>query len=521
MPQKFLETFDSFFPVREESQTNNQAIWLDRLIYFFILVTALAAPISIAATNVGWLSGLFFWFIRAFVRPHPRLFKTSVDLPIFGLFAWSLLSCIFSYAPDLSFDRFRVLTLFPIAYLVSQNIRNRKTVKFLAGALIFSCMVTVLWTFAERAIGRGVQVYGVQTNSALARVGLKDGDTLLRINGKRFREPEELIRALERNETIQLNMYRPDFYYDVELRREFLLNGETANEKLGIEKWKRGRNWRSAGFYDHYTTYAEVLQLITSLVLGVFIASLKKQEKEKISSQPIPFLPFSLSPFLPLVCLALMSAALLLTATRASQAAFLLSGLTIVALGASRKVLIGTLAVFLPLVIIAGIYLQQSRNVDFVDTTDKSTLWRITVWREGFELLTKSPRHLLVGTGIDSVKRFKCEWGLFGNCTLKPGHFHSTPLQIAVECGLPALFLWLFTVFRYGQSLIQAAKNEMGAIEKGILLGAFGGLVGFFASGLVHYNLGDSEVAMVFYFIMGLNLVLTRKTAEAYNSIVT
>ena len=43
-------------------------------------------------------------------------------------------------------------------------------------------------------------------------------------------------------------------------------------------------------------------------------------------------------------------------------------------------------------------------------------------------------------------------------------------------------------------------------IDRGLLMGALGGLVGFFTSGLVHYNWGDSEVIMVFYSIMGLAL---------------
>jgi hypothetical protein len=45
---------------------------------------------------------------------------------------------------------------------------------------------------------------------------------------------------------------------------------------------------------------------------------------------------------------------------------------------------------------------------------------------------------------------------------------------------------------------------------RGLTLGAFGGLAGFFVSGLVHYNWGDSEVVTVFYFIMGLTLVVER-----------
>jgi hypothetical protein len=42
----------------------------------------------------------------------------------------------------------------------------------------------------------------------------------------------------------------------------------------------------------------------------------------------------------------------------------------------------------------------------------------------------------------------------------------------------------------------------------GILLGCFGGFAGFFVSSLVNYSLGDSEVAMVFYLLMGFSVSL-------------
>ncbi len=57
-----------------------------------------------------------------------------------------------------------------------------------------------------------------------------------------------------------------------------------------------------------------------------------------------------------------------------------------------------------------------------------------------------------------------------------------------------------------------AARSKGGEvwIERGIVLGALGGLLGFLTSGMFEYNFGDSEVVMVFYFIMGLSLVIER-----------
>jgi hypothetical protein len=51
------------------------------------------------------------------------------------------------------------------------------------------------------------------------------------------------------------------------------------------------------------------------------------------------------------------------------------------------------------------------------------------------------------------------------------------------------------------------------------VLGALGGLCGFFVSGLVHYNWGDSEVVMIFYFIMGLTLSLKSRVSSPQSQV--
>jgi O-antigen ligase len=174
-------------------------------------------------------------------------------------------------------------------------------------------------------------------------------------------------------------------------------------------------------------------------------------------------------------------------------------------------IIIGVLAI--P-VIFAGLFiLQQKRNVTFLDQKDDSTTWRETVWREGAHLLVSKPRHLLVGIGMDSIKAHWREWGMFDHGRLPWGHMHSNILQIALERGLPALTLWLVFLFIYARTLWRSLRSEVKLqwIERGIMLGAIGGLAGFFISGLVHYNWGDSEVVMVFYLIMALALTVHRK----------
>jgi O-antigen ligase len=207
-----------------------------------------------------------------------------------------------------------------------------------------------------------------------------------------------------------------------------------------------------------------------------------------------------------------MSLALLLTVTRASQLAFIISAAIIVLAGLGRKWLFAAGAVALPIVIIGLLFLQQSRQVGFFDTKDDSIRWRQTVWREGFDLWTSSPRNFVFGVGMDSIKRFAPEWHMFDDGRLNMGHFHSTPLNLVAERGLPALLIWLAILGIYARTLwrgIYPRSKIQDPRSRGILLGCLGGTVGFFASGLVHYNLGDQEVAMMFFLLMGIGIRVT------------
>ncbi|MBA2605711.1 MAG: O-antigen ligase family protein, partial [Acidobacteria bacterium] len=332
------------------------------------------------------------------------------------------------------------------------------------------------------------------------------GDTLLEADGKKLKTLDDLIALVEQSEITHVKFYRPDFYYTVEVKRANLLGGANTFEKLGVTDWKKSRNWRSAGFYGHYTTYAEVLQMIAALVFGLFVALDKKR---------------SWRGAVLLFCLLGMTLALILTVTRASQLGFLAAAFAIVLINGNRKMLLTLALIALPLGAAALVFVQQSRQVGFFDQKDDSTIYRQTVYKEGFTLWTKDARNFFLGVGMDSIKRYAKEWRLFDDGKLPMGHFHSTPLQLIVERGLPALLLWLWVLWRYGKTLLSYLRDKTRESwvetlnpksfdwrKKGIILGGFGSLVGFFTSGLVHFNLGDAEVAMVFFMLMGLSVSL-------------
>jgi O-antigen ligase len=495
------------------------ASWLERATVGCLFLYAVAAPHSIAGTQTAWLLAMLCWVLRLSVRPRPLLFRTPVDKWLLGFFVLTFLTALTSYNPEVSIGKLRAASLFTVVYVVSQNVREPRVLRALALTLVASCALGLVHTFGVYARGRGVKLQTLAADSPLRAVGFVEGDTVFSVDGVDVQSPADVVERIEKERpaprervlrfpdgkvscrwderTACVRVYRAEAMPDANVARAGLPPGATPEARLGILNWSRGREERASGFYGQYQTYAEVLQLIASLALGMLLSLRRK---------------LSLKGMLLGVALAGMLVALILTVTRASWAGLLASAFTIALVGASRRTLLWTAALALPLALAGLLVLQQKRQVGFIDTKEGSTSWRLMVWQEGARILVSKPRHLLVGVGMDSLKRRWREWGMFDQGRQPWGHLHSTPLQIAFERGVPALLVWAAWLFVYGRMLWRLARGELEGdwVVRGLVLGALGGLVGFLSAGLVHYNFGDSEVVMVFYFIMGLALAVER-----------
>ncbi len=492
-------------------------VWLERATVACLFLYAAAAPHSIAGTQTAWLLAMLFWVARLALRPRPQFLRTPVDPWLLGFFVLTFLTALTSYDPEVSIGKLRAASLFTVVYVTAQNVRSPRVMRALVLTLVASCALGLVHTFGVYARGRGVKLRALTADSPLRAVGLIEGDTVFSVDGAEVRSPEEVVRAIETERPAAVvrerayrhpdgsvacrwdaraacvRLYRAEATPAANVVRDALPPGATPEARLGILGWSRGRDERASGFYGQYQTYAEVLQLITSLGLGLFVSLRRK---------------LSLKGTLLGLALGGMCVALLLTVTRASWAGLLASAFTIALVGASRRTLFVTAALALPLVMAGLFVLQQKRQVGFIDTNEGSTSWRLLVWRECAQELLSSPRHLLVGVGMDSLKRRWREWGMFDQGRQPWGHLHSTPLQIAFERGVPALLVWAAWLFVYGRMLCHLARGGLGDdwVGRGLALGALGGLVGFVVAGLVHYNFGDSEVVQVFYLVMGLAL---------------
>src|SRR4051812_48566087 len=324
------------------------SVWLERAILATIALLVIAAPNSIAATQTAWMLGMLFWLLRFFLWPRPGFYRTPIDYPLFAFFLLTGLSSILSYEPTVSFGKMRAASLFLIVYLVAENIVSPKILRLLVLALIAATTVNVVFVFGQLALGRGITVYGVSEMSPLhdARmvsrthnqpVPIVDGDTIEKVDGQWIRSVDELVRALDQSSEKKpavLQIYRVEWIATLQVPRGPFLIGDTAEERLGVQRWTLGRDRRATGFYDHWTTYAESLQLIGSVALGLFVALPRKRSRHAI---------------ILILAIGGICGALLLTVTRASWLSFLLSGILIAALGLNRRALIVIAACAVPL----------------------------------------------------------------------------------------------------------------------------------------------------------------------------
>jgi len=159
-----------------------------------------------------------------------------------------------------------------------------------------------------------------------------------------------------------------------------------------------------------------------------------------------------------------------------------------------------TFALFLVLAF-GAVVVWQTRDRNALLLGDPSSSARMQVARVG---LSRIPIHPIFGHGMDAMKLHWTEWGFPGKDVL---HLHSTPLQLAFDRGLPMLALWLWMVIAFWLTIARAERSSSELSDTnsyGLLLGTLGALTGFLASSLVNYNYGDAEVAMMFWFLMGI-----------------
>lgn len=488
--------------------SGNQRLYLitERVIIFSLVMYALFAPHSIAMTQGAFLLGLVAWAVQMTAGRNLQIPRTPVDIALLGFFACCVVSSFLSYDPLVSVKGLRSPAFFLAFYFVSNKVKSLRMASFLAFAIVASCLVNVAYSAVQLGIGRGIRINSIREDSPFANKGLGVGDVIIEADGQPVNSQEDLSLIIDSWRTsptqrgqLRIKFQRSEAIAETSISRK--LDG-VGVERLGITT-SPGRNFRVMGFYSHYETYAEVLQLIAALAVGMLLALPNKR---------------SVAALLLGGAFILLSATLVMTSTRAAIAGLTIAIAVMAFASARRRVVIAALLGLMLAAPVAYLIVERSRGISVLDPEEGSTAYRLEVWREAFGIIKDHP---LVGIGKGSEGKLKETWGLYEDGKLPPGHFHSTPIQIATWWGLPALILYfsmmaIFAVETW--KLCKRLKSERRWTLRGIALGGLGALVAFNVSSLVHFNFGDGEVVMMFWLLAGLVFAARRIAFEARDS---
>jgi O-Antigen ligase/PDZ domain len=482
--------------IPEHSSANSFAQWANRILFCGLAIFAISVPHSIAAAQIGLGLGYVAWTARSLVMGRLGFPQTPIDRPLLCFVALTIISAVLSVEPEKSLPKLRTLTLFGVFYLIIANLRPRGA-RWIIGLMIVSGLVGVGYSLMEKGLGRGMIITAIEDNSPLRTSYLRAGDVIWVIGRERVDSLEEANRIIRESPT--------GAAYTVEALRDgdpapvsLVVTDEMKGQanSLGISVAGHSRRFRVSGFSRNFITYAEQMQIFALLAYGLLLSNLKTWRK----GHPRAWLLVSLS------LAGLFSLSLILTASRAVIASCLLALLITLALIKERRAMTLALVVVIAMAAVSVYMVSAIRAPNMREDSSKR---RFNYMRAGLRLI---PSHPIFGVGMESQKYHWNEWGFPGDYKT---HAHSTPIQIAVDRGLPALgcYMWLMAMLfvmiwrGYKQSLL-AGNSE----SSGLMLGAFAILVGFSASSLVNYNFGDSEPLLMLLSVVALSLVASAQT---------
>jgi O-antigen ligase len=250
-----------------------------------------------------------------------------------------------------------------------------------------------------------------------------------------------------------------------------LVSVGVAAALLGLaQSWTERSGYRIRGSLSHYMTYSGVLMMAASAALSGAVFAARKRWLASLALVPL-------------------LAALLLTQTRGAWVGLAAGGLVVLALRRAR------LMIVIPVVAL-GCYLLapahvQARIRSTVDLEDTTARERLVMWGVGGRMIADHP---LLGVGPSltqaSYDQYRPTDDPFAEIEAM-GHLHNNLVQLTAERGLLGSSLWL--IF-WGAWFVLVARRYR-CLE-----------TAFQTMGLFEFNAGDSEVATLAFFLMGLPL---------------
>lgn len=471
-------------------------------IYIGLLIFVLSLPFGYTTTflNLGLLLVLIGWGGRIISEHRFRWHRTELDLPVVLFLVLGVVACLLAPHPSSSsFGYFwKLLRAILLFYAV---IHSRLGIRW-RHVLITICVA------AGISSALGIWYYVNDTRLALdfmGKVGIEYQEEMEDSVGF----SEELRDELRK---INIPLSQDAVITTTENTNEWRIKDSSRNRryvvrKLDVDLMVYMIEHRLTGTFKMPNDLGAYLALTLPLVLGFFLTSLIGLGYEKRSKSVTVLLG---------ILVLFMSINLALTLTRAAWVSVSISGACIFAyisvkwfstLIAAREhikivmvcsagvILVVLTLVFLPNHIMSRLQTMVQQPIGFIGERPQ---W----WNSSLKLIHDNP---ITGIGLG---RFRHEYKLNGPSEQYniPFHAHNIYLNIAVEHGIPSLFLflWILTmtcrrVWRL-RSTIDFQRSYWG-------IAMFIGSSGFMISGLI-YGLADNilhqRTVLLFWFIIGM-----------------
>ena len=248
---------------------------------------------------------------------------------------------------------------------------------------------------------------------------------------------------------------------------------------------------RAHGFFSIYMTLAGILSM-------VLIATLPRLLRLEGGARLVPVWLVSV-------------VALALTYVRGAWVG-LAAGAVVVLLTVRRRSVVAITLVVVVLAALAALPGVADRLRTIGTLRDDTTRDRLAMIKTGLSLTRAYP---VTGIGPGQVKRVYPVAAGPEALRRSTSHLHNTPLQIAVERGIPGLLAWIAIFAAFLVHTVRLVRRLPDGPERTLVIGVQAAIVSFLVAGLFEYNFGDTEVVLVAVALMALPFVVAERATSS------
>lgn len=268
-----------------------------------------------------------------------------------------------------------------------------------------------------------------------------------------------------------------------------------------------GVRHRISGPMGHYMTYSGILMLVDVLIIAL-LASSPGGERGRGRRRWWVW-----------ACLVLVTLALVMTYSRHAWVGLIMGIAVIAACLRSWKLVTVPLALVAALALTQGTLAARIQNI-FDTRTNVSNVDRLNQLKSGVRMIADHP---LLGMGPEMVEELYPAYRTARAVQEQTTHLHNTPLQICAETGLLGLGFWLWFVLLLFVELMGRIRRLGGFADRPapagkphdprlfFQLGPLAVAAAFFTAGIFEYNFGDTEVLILFLFIISTAYSVRRR----------